>query len=154
MKNDAALVCALAVWCVVPGCQARATTNAPSVAVQHDVARRFAGAILHGDARAAVALQKDPEDAGLSSMATRAAAMWATDHGRIRGPGQRSGERWIFGFAGTHTHRDGRFERVRGHILVVLAASSRRARVAYFAVRNDSVRFSTHHDSVLLPSDR
>ena len=154
MKNKAALVCALAVCCVLAGCRGRAATDAPSVAAQHDVARRFAGAILHGDARAAVALQKNGEDAALSSMATRLAALWATDHGTIRGPGKRSGERWIFGFAGTHTHRDGSFERVRGHILVVLAASSRRARVAYFAVRNDAVRFSTHHDSVLLPSNR
>jgi len=153
MKNNA-LVFALAVCCVVPGCQGSASTDAPSVAVQHDVAQRFAGAILHGDAGAALALQEDSEDAGLSSIATRAAAIWATDHGRLRGPGKRSGERWIFGFAGTHTHRDGRFERVRGHILVVLTTSPRSARVAYFAVRNDAVRFSTHHDSVLLPSAR
>jgi hypothetical protein len=154
VKNNGPLVFALAICCVVPGCRGSASTDAPSVAVQHDVAQRFAGAILHGDAAAAVALQEDPEDAGLSSIATRAAAMWATDHGTIRGSGKRSGERWIFAFAGTHTHRDGRFERVRGHILVVLTASSNRARVAYFAVRNDAIRFSTHHDSVLLPSDR
>src|SRR3954452_6638061 len=154
MKNKAPLVFALVVCCVVPGCQGSASTNAPSVVVQQDVAQRFAGAILHGDAGAAVALQEDPEDAALSSIATRAAAMWATDHGTIRGLGKRSGERWIFGFAGTHTHQDGGFERVRGHILVVLNASSKRARVAYFAVRNDVVRFSTHRDSVLLPSAR
>jgi hypothetical protein len=154
MKNNAPLVLALAICCVVPGCRGRSATDAPAVAVQHEVAQRFADAILHGDARAAVALQEDPEDAGLSSLATRAAAGWAADHGTIRGAGRRSGERWIFGFAGTHTHRDGRFERVRGHILVVLTGSSKRARVAYFAVRNDAVRFSTHHDSVLLPSAR
>jgi hypothetical protein len=154
MKNNAPLVFALAVCCVVPGCQGSASKDAPSVAVQHDVAQRFAGAILHGDAGTAMALQEDAGDAGLSSITTRAAALWATDHGTIRGRGKRSGERWIFGFAGTHTHRDGRFERVRGHILVVLTASSKRARVAYFAIRNDAVRFSTHHDSVLLPSDR
>jgi hypothetical protein len=125
-----------------------------SVAVQRDVAQRFADAIFRGNSPAATALLVKPEDEDLSSIVTSAAVPWKARHATIRLPGQRSGARWIFGFVGTHTHKDGRFERVRGKILVVVKATSKRAGVAYFVVRNDDIRFSTHHDSVLLPSNR
>src|SRR4051794_32047152 len=107
MKSTAPLVFALALCCVVPGCRGSASTNAPSVAVQQDVARRFVGAILRGDGPAARALQLDPGDADLSSIVTRAAGIWIARHATMRLPGKRSGERWIFGFAGMHTHHDG-----------------------------------------------
>jgi hypothetical protein len=118
------------------------------------VAHRFAESIFRGDARSAEALLVDGNNATLSSIVTNAAVPWKARHARIRGPGERSGERWIFGFVGTHTHKDGRFERVRGKILVLVGSSAKRARVSYFVIRNDDIRFSTHHDSVLLPSNR
>jgi len=146
-------VLVLAACCVAAGCRGSGSATEASVVARRDVAQRFAEAIFRGDAGAAEALV-NPKDADFSAIVTRAAAPWKARHGTIRFPGERSGERWIFGFAGTHTHKDGRFERVRGKILVVVKASSKRARVAYFVVRNDDVRFSTHHDSVLLPSNR
>ena len=140
--------------CCVAGCGGTASARHPSIAAQHDVARRFAEAILGGDSRTASALLVEAEGADLSSIVTDAAVPWKELHGRIRLPGHRSGERWIFGFAGTHAHDDGRFERVRGKILVVVQTSSKGAGVSSFLIRNDQIRFSTHHDSVLMPSNR
>ena len=95
-----------------------------------------------------------PDDEALSSRATHAAAPWRARHGTVRLPGKHSGNRWTFAYAGTHTHRDGRFERVRGDLVVVVAATPEGAGVEYFAFLNERIRFSTHHDSVLLPSNR
>jgi hypothetical protein len=138
---------------VASGCGGSASTHA-SIDAQRRTAQRFAEAIFHGNAPAATALLVEPDGGDLSSLVTRAAAPWRARHGTVSLPGRRSGQRWIFGFAGTHTHKDGRFERLRGHILVVVKASSKRPRVSFFAYRNDHVLFSTHHDSVLMPSNR
>ena len=148
------MVLVLAACSVVSGCGAGASASEASLAARRSVAHRFAQSIFRGDSRGAQALLVDPGDATLSSIVTDAAVPWKARHGRIRGSGKRSGERWIFGFVGTHTHKDGRFERVRGKILVLVASSAKRARVSYFVIRNDDIRFSTHHDSVLLPSNR
>jgi hypothetical protein len=149
------LVVAVALGCcVAAGCGGKASSTHASVAAQRDVARRFAEAIFQGNAGAATALLVRADGGGLSSLVTRAASPWKARHGTVSLPGRRTGQRWIFGFAGTHTHKDGRFERLRGHILVVVKAASKRPRVSFFAYRNDHVRFSTHHDSVLMPSNR
>ena len=37
---------------------------------------------------------------------------------------------------------------------IIVADSSGRTGVEYFALRNEDIRFSTHHDSLLLPSNR
>jgi len=140
--------------CLAAGCGGKASPTHASVAAQRDVAQRFAEAIFHGNAGVATALLVEPDGGDLSSLVTRAASPWKARHGTVSLPGRRSGRRWIFGFAGTHTHKDGRFERLRGHILVVVKASSNRPRVSFFAYRNDHVLFSTHHDSVLMPSNR
>jgi hypothetical protein len=72
----------------------------------------------------------------------------------VRLPGRRSDGRWVFGFAGAHTHRDGSFEELRGDIAVVVTASRQGPGVSFFMLRDDVVRYGTHHDSVLLPSNR
>jgi hypothetical protein len=154
VKSNAPLLLTLTACWVAPACGGTASSTQAPIVAQRDVAQRFAEAIFRGNSRTASALLLNPEDAELSSIVTDAAVPWKARHGKIRFPGQRSGERWIFGFVGTHAHNDGRFERVRGRILVVVNASSKRAGVSYFLVRNDEIRFSTHHDSVLLPSNR
>lgn len=151
MRRNPAPVLAFALCCAATGCGGHATPSAPLTA-QRDVAQRFARAIFRGDPGAADALLAKP-GAGLSWLVTRSAAGWRAHHGTVCLPGKRAGARWTFGFAGTHTHKDGRFERLRGHILVVVEASQR-PRVTFFAYRTDAVRFSTHHDSVLMPSNR
>ena len=153
MRN-AALVLLLAASSVVSGCGGGALPKAPPIAAQRDVAQRFAEAIFGGSAGAAAALLVHPDDGGLSSRATHAAAPWRARHGTVRLPGKHSGNSWTFAYAGTHTHRDGRFERVRGDLVVVVAATPEGAGVEYFAFLNERIRFSTHHDSVLLPSNR
>ena len=144
---------AFALCCAATGCGGHAAPSAP-VTAQRDVAQRFAQAIFRGSAGAAEALLANPRAAGLSWLVTRSAAGWKAQHGAVRLPGQRAGERWTFGFTGKHTHKNGRFERLRGHILVIVEASSPRPRVTFFAYRTDAVRFGTHHDSVLMPSNR
>jgi hypothetical protein len=125
----------------------------PSVAAQREVAQRFAEAMLRGNAGDAAALLLHADDTALASFATHAAAPWKAHPGSFR-PGVRAGRRWIFRYTGTRTHGDGRFEQVRGDLVVVVAASSKGAGIEFFAFRNEHVRFSTHHDSVLLPSNR
>jgi hypothetical protein len=153
MRN-AALVLLLAASSVVSGCGGGALPKEPPVAAQREVAQRFAEAIFGGSAGAAAALLVHPDDEALSSRATHAAAGWRARHGTVRLPGKHSGSRWTFAYAGTHSHRDGRFERVRGDLVVVVAATPKGAGVEYFAFLNERIRFSTHHDSVLLPSSR
>ena len=126
----------------------------PSVAARRDVAQRFAEAIFRGKADAAITLLVHPDDPALSWMATNAAAPWKAHHAAVRLPGARSGRSWVFGYVGTHPQRDGGFEEVRGDIVVVVAASPKGSGVEFFTLRNKDVQFRTHHDSVLLPSDR
>jgi hypothetical protein len=154
MRSLAGIGLAVVACGLASACGGNTSPTEASVAAQRDVAQRFAEAIFHGNAGAATALLVKPDGGDLSSLVTRAAAPWKARHGTVSLPGRRSGQRWIFGFAGTHTHKDGRFERLRGHILVVVKAPSSRPRVSFFAYRNDHVLFSTHHDSVLLPSNR
>jgi hypothetical protein len=69
-------------------------------------------------------------------------------------PARRTGEHWTFSYAGKRTHRDGRFETERGDLVVDVAPSAAGAGVRYFGFRNVRIRFSTHHDALLLPSNR
>jgi hypothetical protein len=154
VSSKALVVLLLAVCCVTSGCRGSSSAKEPSVAGARDVAQRFSEAIFRGEADEAVALLVHPDDEALSWLATRAAAPWKARQGDVRFSGRRSGSRWIFGYVGTRAHRDGRFEEVRGDILVVVAASSGGVGVKFFTLRKGEVRFSTHHDSVLLPSNR
>jgi len=43
---------------------------------------------------------------------------------------------------------------VRGDIVIMVVASSVRAGVEFFVLRHGITRFGTHHDSLLLPSNR
>jgi hypothetical protein len=139
---------------VASGCGESSSAKEPSVAARRDVAQRFAEAIFRGKAEAAVALLIHPDDPTLSSMAANAAAPWEAHHAAVRLPGARSGASWVFVYAGTHPHKDGGFEEVRGDIVVVVAASPKGSGVEFFMLRNTDVQFKTHHDSLLLPSNR
>jgi len=138
----------------VSGCGGTATMNTPSATVQRDVAGRFAVAVFRGDAATARALLAAPDEAALVFLVQRAAAPWRRQHASIRLPARRAGEHWTLNYAGKRTHRDGRFETERGSLVVDVAVSRGGAAVRYFGFRNVRIRFSTHHDSLLLPSNR
>jgi hypothetical protein len=155
--RSAAILVVLLAAAAAAGCggNTHATQREPTAAAQLEVAKRFARAIVAGDAPLARSLLSDPGDEALVGVVRQAAAPWTRQHGRIRLPAARWGRgRWIFGYAGTRTQSGGRFERLTGDIVVVTGASRRGARVRYFALQHRRVRFSTHHDSVLLPSNR
>jgi len=139
---------------IASGCGGRASGREPSDGAQRGVARQFAEAIFRGQTDAAVRLLIEPHDPALSWLAKRAARPWKAHHASIRLPGRRTDRGWIFRYAGTRTHGDGSFEEVRGDIVIVVAASSGRTGVEFFVLRNGFTRFGTHHDSLLLPSNR
>ena len=154
MKVSFALL--LCACCIAAGCGGSASTSAkePSIAARRDVAQRFAEAIFRGKADAAITLLVHPDDPALSWMATTAAAPWKRHHAAVHLSVARSSRSWVFGYAGTHPHRNGGFEEVRGDIVVVVADSPKGSGVEFFTLRNKNVQFKTHHDSQLLPSNR
>jgi len=149
-RYSAALL--LSVGAIATGCAS--SSHEPSIGTQREVARQFAQAIFRGQTAAAVGLLEQPPDPALVWLTKRASRPWHASHASVRLPGRRAGHSWVFGYAGTRAHRDGSFEQVRGDIVVAVAASPRRAGVESFALPHPTVRFGTHHDSVLLPSNR
>ena len=132
---------------IVAGCGG--TTTPPAARVDRaDVAKRFAQAIFRGNTPTAVALLESPQ--ALSGAVRRAAVPWVRHHGDLRLPATQTGGRYVFGFSGTHPHADGRFELVKGDLVVVVGPSA----VQAFTFRHVVTEFKTHHDSQLLPSDR
>jgi hypothetical protein len=131
-----------------------AASHGPSLGAQREVAHRFAQAIFRGQTAAALGLLEQPRDPALVWLTKRAAGPWQASHASVRLPGRRVGHSWVFGYAGTHAHPDGSFEQVRGDIVVAVAASPGHEGVESFALPYPTVRFGTHHDSVLLPSNR
>lgn len=129
------------------GCGGRAE-QPPSPVDRAAVAKSFVQAIFRGDTRTAVALLESPQ--ALSGSVRRAAAPWKLHHGSVHLPATRTGSRFVFGFTGTHPHPDGRFELVKGDVVVVVGLSA----VQAFTFRRVVTQFKTHHDSQLLPSDR
>jgi len=156
VKAGAFAALVVAVCSIASGCggEAKPAAGAPSVADRQDVAQRFARAIFRGNARAAVALLVHPGDKALTSFVASSAAPWRAQHGSLRLPGARTGSRWIFGYAGTHTHANGTFQQVRGDIAVTVGSLRGAPAVELFMIRKNHVRYGTHHDSVLLPSNR
>ena len=126
----------------------------PSQAVQRNVAGRFAAALLSGDAAGARALLVPTDDGALVFLVQQAVAPSSTQQASIRLPARRAGKRWTFSYARRRTYSDGRFETQRGDLVVVIVPSAAGASVEFFAFRNVRTRFSTHHDSQLLPSKR
>jgi hypothetical protein len=145
---------ALVIVAIAAGCGGRASGEEPSVGAQRDVARQFAEAVFRGQADVAVRLLVDPHDPALSWLAKRAARPWKRHHATVRLPGRRIGRRWILRYAATRVHTDGSFEQVRGDIVIVVGGSKRRTGVEFFVLRHGVTRFGTHHDSLLLPSNR
>jgi hypothetical protein len=144
----AALGCLLAGCCLAAGCGGDAEPRPTTPVDRAAVAKRFARAIFRGDTRTALSLIESAQ--GLGESVTRAATPWKHHHGRVRLLLDEPGGRYVLGFSGTHPHPDGRFELVRGELVVVVGPAS----VEAFAFRNTVTRFKTHHDSQLLPSDR
>lgn len=144
----------LALGGLAAGCGGGSGGGAPSVATQRDVARHFAEAIFRGRTSVAVGLLVEPHDRALTWLTRRAARPWRAAHASIRLPGRHAGRSWVFAYDGTRTHGDGSFEEVRGNIVIAVAAGSGRTGVESFALPHPAVRFGTHHDSVLLPSNR
>jgi hypothetical protein len=141
----------LAACAAASGC---GSASEPSIAVQRQVAGQFAEAVFRGQAATAVGLLADRRDAPLIWLTRRAARPWEGSHASVHLPGRRAGRSWVFRYSGTRTHGDGSFEQVRGDIVVAVVASSGHAGVESFALPHPTVRFGTHHDSVLLPSNR
>ena len=155
MKAGAFVALLAAACSIASGCGAIAKhATAPPAAEQQTVARHFAQAIFRGNTHAAVALLIHPEDKALSSFVAESAAPWRAQHGSIRLPATRSGSQWIFGYAGTHDHANGTFQQVQGDIAVSVTSARGTAGVELFMIRKNHVRYGTHHDSVLLPSNR
>jgi hypothetical protein len=146
-----ALTCCLAFGLAATGCGGSKT---PSQALQRDVAGRFAVALFRGDAPAARALLVRRDEGALVFLVKRAAAPWRGQHASVRLPARRTGDRWAVSYEGTRTHADGRFESESGDLIVLVAPSSRGAGVRFFGFTHVRTRFSTHHDSELLPSKR
>lgn len=144
----------LLVALAVSGCGGKSTPSTLSPAVQRGVAERFAAALFRGDAAGARALLVTPDEAALVFLVQRAAAPWKKQHASIKPPARRTGRRWTFSYAGRRTHPDGRFETERGDLVVDVAPSAAGAGVRFFGFRNVRIRFSTHHDAQLLPSNR
>ena len=135
----------------------------PPQAVQRNVAARFATALLVGDAAGARALLVPADDGALVFLVQQAVARWRTQQGSIQLRARRAGpcltgdvacKLWTVSYGRRRTHSDGRFEMERGELVVFIAPSAAGARVEFFAFRNVRTRFSTHHDSQLLPSKR
>jgi hypothetical protein len=158
VKGAASLVLVLVLCWLASGCggssaPASVPVKRASVAAKREVAQRFAAAVFRGNAEAAVALLVRPHDDALSWLVRRAAAPWKASHAAVRLRGRRAG-RWVFGFVGRRTHRDGRFEDLRGELAVTVGDSAGGAGVELFALRDSAIRYGTHHDSLLSPSRR
>jgi hypothetical protein len=150
----AAIVLLILAACFASGCGTHASVEQPPVGRQRDIARQFAEAIFRGRTAEAVALLVEPHDQALTWLTRQAARPWQSGRASVHLPAHRAGRSWVFGYSGTHTHRDGSFEEVRGDIVIAVAGWSRRVGVESFALPHPTVRLGTHHDSVLLPSSR
>jgi hypothetical protein len=112
------------------------------------VALRFAQAIFAGDTHTALGLLESPQ--ALSSSVRSASVRWRLRGDRVLLRDAHPGGRFLFGFSGTQPHSGGRFDDLRGDLVVVVG----RAAVEAFAFRNTVTTYRTHHDSQLLPSAR
>ncbi len=157
------LIGCLLVAFAVAGCGGRTSMKTPSEAAQRDIAARFAAALLVGDSAGARALLVPADDGARMFLVQQAVGRWRTPQEPIRLRARRAGpclngdgacKLWTLSFGRRHTHSDGRFVVQRGEIVVFLVPSAAGARVEFFAFRNVRTRYSTHHDSQLLPSKR
>ena len=157
------LIGCLLVAFAVAGCGGRTPLQTPSEAAQRNVAARFATALLVGDTAGAHALLVPADDGARAFLVRQAVGRWRSTQGAIRlrarsaGPclnGDAACKLWTLSFGRRRSRSDGRFDVQRGEIVMFLVPSAAGARVEYFAFRNVRTRFSTHHDSQLLPSKR
>jgi hypothetical protein len=145
--------CVLAAF-AAGACGGETSARQPSQSEQRSLAGRFAVALFRGDAAEARSLLVRPNEAALVFLVRRAAAPWRAQHASVMLPARRTGDRWTVTYEGTRTHADGRFETERGNLVVLVASSSCGAGVQFFGFTHVRTRFSTHHDSELLPAKR
>lgn len=145
------MIACLVLVTALSGCGGNHT---PSEAAQRVLAERFAAALFRGDVMEARALLVRGDEPALDFLVRRATLRWQRDHASVDLPARRDSDRWVVGYSGRHTFRDGRFVTETGDLVVLVAPSDAGARVRYFTLLHVSTRFSTHHDSQLLPSKR
>jgi hypothetical protein len=137
--------------CVVAGCGGGPADA--SQTQQREVAFRFARAVLRGDVPTARGLLASRE-AALVTLVERGAVPWRAQHAAIARLAGQTDDRWTFRYVGRRTHADGRFETERGALVVFVGRTEAGAGVTYFLFTDVRRRFSTHHDALLLPSNR
>jgi hypothetical protein len=145
------LIACLVLVTALSGCGGNDT---PSEAAQRTMAERFATALLRGDAVGARALLVRGDEPALGFLVRRATARWRGHHASVDLPARRRSSRWVVRYAGRRTYSDGRFETETGDLVVLVGPSAAGARVRFFTFSHVRTRFSTHHDSQLLPSKR
>jgi len=145
------LIACLVLVTALSGCGG---TETPSDAAQRTLAGRFATALFQGDAVSARSFLVGRDEPALDFLVSRATARWRREHASVDLPARRRSSRWVVRYSGRRTFSDGRFETESGDLIVLVAPSAAGARVRFFAFSNVRTRFSTHHDSQLLPSKR
>jgi hypothetical protein len=139
---------------VVAGCSGHTRTYTTSPAEQRRVAAQFANALLRGDApRASRLLVSDPDGSRAYLVRLNADPWKATQSVSVEAAGH-ARDAWTFRYVRRRTQNDGTFQTQRGDLAVLLRATAAGARVEYFVFSRVRTRFSTHHDSLLLPSNR
>jgi hypothetical protein len=140
----------LAVAFVVLCLAACGDAHKPSRAEQQATARAFAVAVVAGRAPAARALVAKHADPAVLEQAKRLSADFAEHRGRLVGqPRQTGAAQWAFTYRRRINGKKGSFSREHGYLVVDTADG-----VTFAAIIGRVIDYSTHHDSVLLPSKR
>ena len=122
------------------------------VRMTHELLRRQDGfvAVVAGRAPAARARVAKRADPAVLEQAKRLSADFAKHRGRLVGhPRQTGAAQWAFAYRRRINGKKGAFSRERGYLVVDTADG-----VTFAAIIGRVIDYSTHHDSVLLPSKR
>lgn len=142
----------LAVACLLL-CVVGCGTSRPSRSEQRATARAFAEEVVTGHADAARSYVAKDADPAVREQASRLSAGFAHTPGRLIGRPRRSGKaQWAFAYRKRVNGKKGVFSLERG--ILVVDTGSGDPGVTFAAILARQVTYSTHHDSVLLPSKR
>ena len=148
------LICCLLVAWVVAACGERAVVHPAPQAEQRRIAAEFAAALLHGDSPGASGFLVPDGDGSRGLLVELNTAPWQMTQRVSIQPSGRAGDSWRFHFVRRRTLKDGGFKTQRGSLVVFVRSTAAGAGIEYFVFSNVRTRFSTHHDSQLLPSNR
>jgi hypothetical protein len=139
----------------VAACTLAACGGQPaSPAAQRAVAARFAHALVEGRVARARTMLAHGVDPVVPELVRRLAAPARMHPGVIRSRGsEEERNQWSFAYFRQVTSPDGSFTRETGQVVVDLTGGSSPT-VRFFGLRDRQIVYSTHHDSVLLPSKR